>query len=177
MKLIKKSPLRKIAGAIRFLLVRIWYFRGYESLGYSFFGRGVSIFLVNGGRLRSGRSVVLGRCSELQARSGRIEIGAGTTIGDYSRVIAFNEIRIGERCAIAQFVSIVDHNHAYDASGRMSGYDTSPIVIGDDVWIGDKVTITSGVKIGNGVRVAAGAVVTRDVPSGSTVGGVPAKII
>ena len=51
------------------------------------------------------------------------------------------------------------------------------IVVKDDVWIGDGAIICSGVKIGQGAIVAAGAVVTRDVPPNTIVGGVPAKVI
>ena len=49
--------------------------------------------------------------------------------------------------------------------------------IGNDVWIGTRILIMGGVKIGNGAVVAAGAVVTKDVPPYSIVGGVPARII
>jgi len=54
---------------------------------------------------------------------------------------------------------------------------TKPISIGNDVWIGGNVTIIGGVHIGNNVVVAAGAVVTKDVPDNTIVGGVPAKTI
>lgn len=54
----------------------------------------------------------------------------------------------------------------------------NPLEIGHDVWIGDRVTILSGCsKIGNGAVLAAGAVVTKDVPAYSVVGGVPAKVL
>ena len=46
-----------------------------------------------------------------------------------------------------------------------------------NVWIGSHVTILSGVTIGENAIVAAGAVVTKDVPAGTVVGGVPAKVI
>lgn len=49
--------------------------------------------------------------------------------------------------------------------------------IGNDVWIGGNCTILPGVTIGNNVVIAAGAVVTKDVPDNSVVGGVPAKVI
>lgn len=52
-----------------------------------------------------------------------------------------------------------------------------PVIIGNDVWIGDSVKILSGVTIGDGSIIAAGAVVTKDVPPYSIVGGVPARII
>lgn len=51
------------------------------------------------------------------------------------------------------------------------------IVIGHDVWIGYEAVIMSGVHIGNGAIIAAHAVVTRDVPPYTIVGGIPAKEI
>lgn len=51
------------------------------------------------------------------------------------------------------------------------------IVIGNDVWIGYEAVIMSGVKIGNGAIIGTRAVVTKDVPPYTIVGGIPAKII
>lgn len=51
------------------------------------------------------------------------------------------------------------------------------IVIGNDVWIGYEAVIMAGVTIGDGAVIASRAVVTKDVPPYSIVGGVPAKII
>ncbi|MEM7211017.1 MAG: CatB-related O-acetyltransferase [Pseudomonadota bacterium] len=54
----------------------------------------------------------------------------------------------------------------------------NPLSIGNDVWIGDRVTILSGCqRIGNGAVIAAGAVVSKDVPAYTIVGGVPARPI
>lgn len=51
------------------------------------------------------------------------------------------------------------------------------IIVEDDVWIGCGATIMSGVRISQGSVVAAGAVVTKDIPPYSVVGGVPARVI
>ncbi len=51
------------------------------------------------------------------------------------------------------------------------------VVIENDVWIGANATILKGVTIGTGSVICAGAVVTKDVPPYSIVGGVPAKLI
>ncbi|WP_255312355.1 hypothetical protein [Companilactobacillus heilongjiangensis] len=54
---------------------------------------------------------------------------------------------------------------------------TEPITVGNDVWIGGNVTVIADVNIGSNVIIAAGAVVVKDVPDNSIVGGVPAKVI
>ena len=54
---------------------------------------------------------------------------------------------------------------------------TDKVEIGDYVFVGPRAIILPGIKIGKGAVVAAGAVVTKDVPDFSIVGGVPAKII
>jgi acetyltransferase-like isoleucine patch superfamily enzyme len=51
------------------------------------------------------------------------------------------------------------------------------VVIGNDVWIGANATLLNGVHIGDGAIVAAGAVVVKDVPPYTVVGGVPAREI
>lgn len=51
------------------------------------------------------------------------------------------------------------------------------VTIGNDVWIGQRVTIMPGVTIGDGCIIATNAVVTKDVPPYSVVGGVPAKVL
>jgi len=51
------------------------------------------------------------------------------------------------------------------------------IVIGNDVWIGFEAVILSGVTVGDGAIIGARAVVTKDVPPYTIVGGVPAKPI
>ena len=56
----------------------------------------------------------------------------------------------------------------------LNGYD---IKIGSGCWITSNVTITGGVTVGNNVIIMAGAVVTKDIPSSSVVGGVPAKVV
>lgn len=55
--------------------------------------------------------------------------------------------------------------------------DKGDIIIGNDVWIGYEAVIMAGVRIGDGAIVAARAVVTKDVPPYTIVGGVPAREI
>ena len=57
----------------------------------------------------------------------------------------------------------------------MDGLTSSPVIIGDSVWIGANAVILKSVKIGEGAVIAAGAVVNCDVPAYEIWGGIPAK--
>ncbi|MGI5888571.1 MAG: sugar O-acetyltransferase [Oscillospiraceae bacterium] len=87
-------------------------------------------------------------------------------------------VTIGDYVMIGPNTMISTVNHPMLPSGRRKHLGLAkPVTIGNDVWIGGNVTILPGVNIGNNVIVAAGAVVTRDVPDNTLVGGVPAKKI
>lgn len=108
-----------------------------------------------------------------------LEIGDNSTIGFRSDI--YGPVKIGSNVMIGPEVAIYTHNHEHaDISVPMiqQGYEkTRPVVINDDVWIGRRVLLMPGVTIGTGAIVAAGAVVTKEVPPYSIVGGNPAKLI
>lgn len=65
-----------------------------------------------------------------------------------------------------------------DAKDIRNAWDNKgDIIIGNDVWIGYEAVIMSGVTIGDGAIIGTRAVVTKDVPPYTIVGGVPAKPI
>jgi len=106
----------------------------------------------------------------------QLHIGKGCFIGQGTILAAHRCVSVGEETAIAEYVSIRDHDHL-PAQGpiHLSPMSVAPISIGRRVWIGAKATITAGVSIGDGAVIGANAVVTRDVPAGERVGGVPAR--
>lgn len=85
-------------------------------------------------------------------------------------------IYIGDGTLIGHSVVLATLNHDPSPEHRADLYPKS-IYIGKNVWIGAHATVLQGVSIGEGAIVAAGAVVTKDVPAGAVVGGVPAKSI
>ena len=81
---------------------------------------------------------------------------------------------------IAPNCVIVSFNHGYqDIQTPMidQPWVGEPVFIEDDVWIGANCTIIMGVTIGKGSIIAANAVVSKDIPPYSIVGGVPARIL
>lgn len=104
-----------------------------------------------------------------------LKIGDGGYLNHNVTLQCANEITIGDHVFVAPYVNIQDYDEHII---RKEGYEPSkPIHIGDHVWIGKNATILKGVTIGAHSIVAAGAVVTKDVPPHSLVGGVPARII
>lgn len=85
-------------------------------------------------------------------------------------------IFIGDGALIGHNVVLATLNHAKSPCDR-STMLPAPIHIGKNVWIGANATVLPGVTIGDGAIVAADAVVNRDVPENTVVGGVPAKVI
>ncbi len=104
-----------------------------------------------------------------------IEIGEDTIIGDHAFLDGRNRLKIGSHVNIASSVMI--YNSEHDINSEDFRAREQPVEIGDYVFIGPRAIILPGVKIEKGAVVAAGAVVTKNVPEFTIVGGVPAKSI
>ena len=113
--------------------------------------------------------------SKIYINKGAVLKLGGGYINHNLNLSCFESITIGQGVAISENVTLRDSDDHVISSSDHSV--TKPIVIGNHVWIGMNVTILKGVTIGNGSIIAAGAVVTKDVPENSLVGGVPAKVI
>mgnify|MGYP003207787895 CR=1 FL=1 len=83
---------------------------------------------------------------------------------------------LGDGCQIGHNVVFATLNHGLAPEDRQTTYP-APIVLGKNVWVGSNSTILQGVTIGDNAVVGAGAVVTKDVPENTIVGGVPARVI
>ena len=108
-----------------------------------------------------GQGVVIGE---------RVFINAGCFFQAQGGVTIGNDVLIGHKVVLATI------DHGLDPNQRHV-HELGSIKIEDKVWIGANATICRGVTIGFGAVVAAGAVVTKDVPPMTVVGGVPAKVL
>jgi hypothetical protein len=103
-------------------------------------------------------------------------------------ICAAVEVRIGSRCLFGADCMIFDTDfHNLEVGGGDQPYRrhsspnwksiSSPVCIGDDVFLGTRSTVTKGVTIGSGSIIAAGSVVTSDIPPNCVAAGVPARVI
>ncbi len=160
-----------------------WYIRLLAPL-YQHRGRGSKIY--NSVRMDTppyrrfsiGRQSVVESFSCINNAVGDVVIGDHTRIGLHNTIIG--PVSIGSHVNLAQGITVTSLNHNFSEPNKRideQGVSTQEIVINDDVWIGANAVILPGVTIGSHCVVAAGAVVTKDIPDGCIVAGVPAKII
>lgn len=142
----------------------------YELLG----SRGKNLSIAHGFRCDQGRNIHIGN---------NTEINFNCTILDCDTVI------IGENVLIAPNVQIYTATHPLRAADRITPHSqgnaafgyckvlTSPITIGNNVWIGGGSIILPGVTIGDNSTIGAGSVVTRSIPENSLAYGNPCRVI
>ena len=122
---------------------------------------------------------------------GQAVVGDLVYIGDEVIVSVLNRVEIGDGALLAHRAQVFDNDtHPADAAEREAHYRSilklgprrdfaiasAPVHIGRRCWIGFGAAVMKGVSLGEDAIVAAGAVVTRDIPSGVTAAGVPARV-
>lgn len=107
-----------------------------------------------------------------------IHIADNVSIGQNVHITCANSIEIGEGTVITARVMITDIKHIV-SKGERSTLEQDLVVkstkIGKNCFIGVNASIMPGVTIGDGCVVGANAVVTKDVPDGTVVAGIPAR--
>lgn len=104
------------------------------------------------------------------------KIGENVFINFDCVFLDFGGITFEDSVFIAPKVSLLTEGHPLSPENRHS-LTAGPIHLKRNEWIGANATIMQGVTVGENSVVAAGAVVTKDVPDNTVVGGIPAKII
>lgn len=166
------------------MLIKVIYNQLFISLGnalprYSSFNMIRPILYRIAGLTIGSKTVITGPLSLRADTTNRIFIGSNTFLNSETRfgcqdsnIVIGNDVLVGPRVSF----ETASHNlHFEEGKGR--GFFTKEIVIEDRVWIAAGAIILQGVTVGEGAVVAAGAVVDKDVPKYTLVGGVPARII
>jgi acetyltransferase-like isoleucine patch superfamily enzyme len=154
--------------------------RRWHTNGPLFLGSGLELQIAPRGRIEFGRFVWLGHGTKIRCHEGVIEIGAKTVLGQECTISAYERVRIGEQCVIADRTMFIDFDHGVvevERPIRQQGIYTREVVVGSNVWIGYGACILRGVHVGDNSIIGTNSVVTKDVPANAVVAGVPARVV
>jgi acetyltransferase-like isoleucine patch superfamily enzyme len=147
-------------------------------------GDGVRIDALSLGGIRLGNRVSIREGSIIQLTSHLGQLGESVDIeddvyiGPYAFIGAAARVRIGARTLVGPKLTIIAEEHRFNGVQSVfeQGVSRAGVSIGEDCWIGACVTILDGVQIGRDCVIGAGSVVTRSMPNGAVVYGVPARV-
>lgn len=102
---------------------------------------------------------------------GKLSIGNNFSMNNGCIITAYDDIEIGENVMLGPNVLIYDHDHDYKAEGGVFSlkYKTSPVTIGNNVWIGANCVILRGTSIGDNCVIGGGCVLKGEYPSNSVI--------
>jgi acetyltransferase-like isoleucine patch superfamily enzyme len=152
----------------------------WRTNGMVFFGRGLQLQIARRGTVNFGRFVWIGDRSKIRCHEGEVAIGAKTVIGQECTISAYQRIRIGQECVIADRAMFIDFDHGVvevERPIRLQGIYKRDVEVGSNVWIGYGACILRGVRIGDNSIIGTNSVITKDVPANAVVGGVPARLL
>ncbi len=126
---------------------------------------------VSGGKISLGRHIHTKRNVVLEADGGEMEIGEGCFFNNGCMLVSKEKITVGKNTSFGPNVLVYDHDHDIHSHLAVhdSGFVTSPVTIGDDVWIGAGSVILRGSVIGDGCVIGAGSVIKGVCPPDSVI--------
>lgn len=154
--------------------------RRWRTDGFVFFGHGLEIEIGKSGRVDFGRFVWIGDRTKVRCHEGLVEIGPKTVMGQECTITAYQHVRIGEQCVIADKAMFIDFDHGVvevERPIRTQGIYKRDVEVGSNVWIGYGACVLRGVRVGDNSIIGTNSVVTKDVPANAVVGGIPARIL
>lgn len=157
---------------IKFSAIKICHLSSFHFSLVNFFSPFTEIDLGKNSYLKLSKFIRARSGVRLKVRDeARLEIGEATSFNHGCMIICHEEIKIGSNVQVGPNVLIYDHDHDYKSIEGIKKlkYNTSPVIIGDNVWIGANVVILRGTTIGDNCVIGAGAVLKGDFERNRTI--------
>ena len=167
---------------LRFFAMRMLTVAGrrIETDGMLFLGPHLQLQVGRRGLVRFGRFAWIGHGCKIRCHEGLVEIGAKTVLGQECTISAYQHVRIGEQCVVADRAMFIDFDHNVtdvESPIRRQGIYKRSVEVGNNVWIGYNAQVLRGVRIGDNAIIGANSVVTRDIPANAVAAGTPARVL
>lgn len=147
---------------IKFSLIKIFHMKNFRFTVFNLISPFTEVEIGKKAKLILGKMVRVRSGSKIKVRKGaEVQIGDNTSLNHGCMVISHDKIIIGKDVQFGPNVLIYDHDHDFRVKNGLKElkYKTSPVVIGDNVWIGANTVILRGTRIGNNCVVGAGSVI------------------
>lgn len=159
-------------GAIKMAWAKLFHMDAFSAPLVCLVSPHTEITMDNGAELRIGKHFKMRDGAKIRVRKGgKCVIGDNTSINSSNMIVCHDEIEIGANCQFSPNVQVYDHDHDFREAGGIGAmkYKTSPVRIGNNVWIGANTVILRGTDIGDNCVIGAGSVVKGVFPADSVV--------
>lgn len=149
-------------GAIKMAGLKLFHFSNFHGPVISLVSPHTEITLEFGAKLHIGRKFKMRDGAKIRVRKGALcVIGKNGSVNSNSIIACRERIEIGDDVMLGPNVQIYDHDHDYRAEGGVKArkMKSSPIKIGNNVWIGANTVILRGTEIGDNSVIGAGCVI------------------
>lgn len=164
--------IRLLIGSLKFGLLKLCNLRTFHSSFINLISPGTEITIDRHASLNIGNIFnIRGGCKLCVREDARVVIGKDFSMGNFCMIVSHEKIIIGNHVMFGPGVLVYDHDHDYKHPRGISAhkFQTSPIRIGNNVWIGANTIILRGTEIGDNCVVAAGTIVKGSYPANSLI--------
>lgn len=145
------------------VILKIRYWKRLQINCGQRFGKRLSLKIQGNARVSISRGLHSWDGLSIRVESGELSIGKHCFFNSNVSLTCLNKIIIGERCSFANNVVIVDHDHDYKNLTNTL-FISSPVIIGNNVWVGANSVILRGTTIGDNCVIAASSIVKGTIP-------------
>ncbi|GAA0182413.1 hypothetical protein SH2C18_47990 [Clostridium sediminicola] len=166
-----KNFISVIYTLLKFSILKLIHGSDFKFYCIERFSPNTEVDIGKGSRLYLGEKVRAHSGVKLRVReTAKLIVGKNTAFNYGCMVTSHQSIKIGENSILGPNVLIYDHDHDFRAEdGLKLKYKTSPVEIGNNVWIGANTVILRGTKIGDNCVIGAGSVIRGDFPNDSII--------
>lgn len=147
---------------IKFSLIKLFHMKNFRFTVFNLISPFTEIEIGKKAKLTLGKMVRVRSGSKIKVIKGaEVQIGDNASLNHGCMLISHDKIIIGKDVQFGPNVLIYDHDHDFRAKNGLKelNYKTSPVEIGDNVWIGANTVILRGTRIENNCVVGAGSII------------------